>query len=352
MTIDKLAMADPNALDTDLLRAEKININISGNDLLRKRITMDDITVIAGSSGEKRAVKGALVGKPVEASEPPVVEGDSKTIEDYLKDAKKWKERLSQARKWLEKVSQPSDDAAADAGKKETLKEKLDQQIQQLGYARVYAAHLITDTPTLTITKLTAGKVTVAQLPGQTLDINATNLSTNGNLLDQPTKIDITSSTGALVFNVAMPNKSATPGTLKFVGKGFNTDAVASNLKVAGTTPLSGGTYDVNLDGKLTNAAGTASIDCPLNVTLHDATLNIGGKAQKVSTLSLPIALKGPIDNPAITVDAKALQKAIVDAGASVLIDKATDKLKDKLGDKAGDQVKDAVGGIGKLFGK
>lgn len=347
MTIDKLAMADPNALDTDLLRAEKITINISANDLLRKRITLDEVTVIDGSTGEKRAVKGALVGKPAKASTPPTTSGEGKTIDDYLKDAQKWKDRLAQVRQWLEKVSQP---AGSQTGEKPTtLKEKLKQQIQQLGYARVYAAHLITDTPTLTVTKLTAGKVKVAQLPDQTLDIHATNLSTNGNLLSESTKLDITSSKGTLLLNLAMPNKSDAPGSLKFVGKGFNTDAVASNLKVAGNTPLSGGTFDVNLDGKLTNAAGTMSLDCPLNVTLHDSTINIGGKAQKVSTLSLPIALKGPIDNPAITVDGKALQKALADAGINALKDKATEKAKEKINDAVGDKLKD---GIGNLLGK
>lgn len=351
MVIDKLAMADPNALETDLLRAEKIQIDISTSDLLRKRIKLDNITVIDASSGEKRALKGILIGKTVEPSQAPDVQDDqTKTIEDYLKSAKQWKQRLSQVRQWLEKVSQPADADTAD--KKQTLEEKLAQQIQQLGYARVTASHLITDSPTLTITQFTAGKVRVAQLPDQTLDINAANLSTHGHLLDVATTIDVTSSDQSFLFNLTMPNQSATPAKLKFVGKNFDLDRVAKDLKIGDTAPLSGGTFDVSVDGKLTHASGTASIDLPLNVTLHNTTLNIAGKSQKVSTLSLPIGLKGPIDNPAITVDAKALQKAIVDAGASILMDKATDKLKETLGDKAGDQLKEATKGFGKLFGK
>ncbi|MAX24620.1 MAG: hypothetical protein CMJ19_08965 [Phycisphaeraceae bacterium] len=350
MTIEKLAMADPNALETDLLRAETVNINISGKDLLRKRITMDNVTFVDATSGEKRAVKGALVGRKVEPSQPPVIDQeDTKTIEDYIATAKKWKDRLSQVREWLEKVSRPQ---GGEASEKQTLEDRLEQQIQQLGYARVTASHLITDSPTLTISKLTAGKVKVAQLPDQTIDINATNLSTHGHLLDSPTTIDITSSTGNLVFNVAMPNQSTEPGTLKFVGKGFETDKIASDLKIGGNAPLSGGTFDVNLNGKLTNDAGTASLDCPLNVTLHNATLNIAGKSQQVNQLSLPIGLKGPIDNPAITVDSKALQKAMVDAGAGVLMDKATDKLKESIGKENADKVDQVKEGVGKLFGK
>ncbi|HAI11494.1 MAG TPA: hypothetical protein DCM28_07300 [Phycisphaerales bacterium] len=348
MTLDKLAMADPNALDTDLLRAEKITINISASDLLRKRITMDEVTVIDSSSGEKRAVKGSRIGKPVEPSEPPVIDGDAKTVEEYIKQAKHWKDRLSQIREWLSKVSTPK----SDPSDKETLEDRLNQQIQQLGYARVAASHLITGKPTLTIIKLTAGKVKFAQLPGQTLDINAANLSTHGHLLDQPTTIDITSSTGDLLFNLAMPNQSTAPGKLKFVGKGFDIDKVAANLKIGDTAALTGGTFDVNLESQLTNTFGTASIDAPLNVTLNNTTFNIAGNSQKVSTLSLPIGLKGPLDNPAVTVDAKALQNVLVNAGVSVLKDKVTDQLKDKLGAENADKVDQVKEGIGKLFGK
>ena len=348
MTIDKLAMADPNALETDLLRVEKITINISASDLLRKRLTMDQVTLIDASSGLKRAVKGSRVGKAVEPSEPPVFEGDTKTIEDYIKQAKKWKGRLSQIRQWLSKVATPK----SDPGDKQTLEDRLNQQIQQLGYARVTASHLITGKPTLTIIKLTAGKVTVKQLPGQTLDINASNLSTHGHLLDAPTTMDITSSTRDLLFNLVMPNQSTTPGILKFVGKDFDVDKVAENLKIGNTTPLSGGTFDVNLDSQLTNTFGTASIDAPLNVTLNNTTFNIAGNSQKVSTLSLPIGLKGPLDNPAVTVDAKALQNVLVNAGVSVLKDKVTDQLKDKLGAENADKVDQVKEGIGKLFGK
>lgn len=348
MTIDKLAMADPNALDTDLLRAEKININISASDLLRKRLTMDEITLIDTSSGEKRAIKGSRVGQAVEPSQPPKTQGDDKTIDDYIKQAKKWKDRLSQVREWLNKVATPK----SDPSDKQTLEDRLNQQIQQLGYARVAATHLITGKPTLTILKLTAGKVTVAQLPNQTLDINATNLSTHGNLLDQPTTIDITSSTGNLLFNLAMPNQSASTGILKFVGKGFSTDNVAGDLKIGETNPLSGGTFDLILDSQLTSTFGTMSIDAPLNITLHNATFNIAGNTQQVTTMNLPITLKGPIDNPAITVDSKALKKALVDAGAGAVIDKATDKLKEKLGTENADKVDQVKEGIGKLFGK
>ena len=129
-------------------------------------------------------------------------------------------------------------------------------------------------------------------------------------------------------------------------------DKVAENLKIGNTTPLSGGTFDVNLDSQLTNTFGTASIDAPLNVTLNNTTFNIAGNSQKVSTLSLPIGLKGPLDNPAVTVDAKALQNVLVNAGVSVLKDKVTDQLKDKLGAENADKVDQVKEGIGKLFGK
>ena len=53
-----------------------------------------------------------------------------------------------------------------------------------------------------------------------------------------------------------------------------------------------------------------------------------------------------------MTVDAKALQNVLVNAGVSVLKDKVTDQLKDKLGAENADKVDQVKEGIGKLFGK
>jgi uncharacterized protein (TIGR03546 family) len=96
-----LAMADPNALDTDLFRAEAIEADLSARNLLRKRMQLDRVEISGARSGEKRSTPGHLVGPPPEPTPAPEPTGDAKTIDDYLKEARVWKERLAQARRWL-----------------------------------------------------------------------------------------------------------------------------------------------------------------------------------------------------------------------------------------------------------
>ena len=66
----------------------------------------------------------------------------------------------------------------------------------------------------------------------------------------------------------------------------------------------------------------------------------------------LPIALRGPLDNPRIFVDPNLLADALLAAGASELAGRVrseTDELVDRaageLGDKLGEQAEDLLGG-------
>ena len=82
------------------------------------------------------------------------------------------------------------------------------------------------------------------------------------------------------------------------------------------------------------------SIDLPLEATLQDTTLTVGGRAQKVSNFTLPIGLTGSLSNPKIKVDAKALGNLALKAGTDALKQKAGEKLQEALGDKAGGLLK------------
>ena len=62
MTLTGIASADPNALDTDIFRAEKIEVDISGANLLRKRLQLDRVVITGATSGEKRKIPGRRTG--------------------------------------------------------------------------------------------------------------------------------------------------------------------------------------------------------------------------------------------------------------------------------------------------
>ncbi len=348
LTMAGLAMADPNALDTDLFRAARLEANISGMNLLRKRLQLDRVQVTEASTGEKRRAPGELVGKqPGPVSEPPPIP-DARTIEDYIRSAKKWKERLAQVRRWLEKISGPEADRKGEPGEREeTLEERLAREIREKGYARVRASHLIEGAPTFTISELIAEKVRVAQLPDETLDITAYNLSTHPGLLGKAPEVSIKSSKETLGFHVKAAEFAPGGGNnlLNFSYRGLPVNQVAGELKIGGEAPLTGGTIDLAASGEWSTLGGVY-VDLPLQATLHDTTLTIGGKPTKLDHFVLPIGLRGPLDNPRIMIDDKNLANALVKAGVSRATEELKGKAQEAISKEAGDKLPGEAKGI------
>jgi len=351
LTLQGLALADPNALDTDLFRATKLEADISGANLLRKRLQLDRVVISEASTGEKRATPGHLIGKALEPVAAPKAP-NTKTIDDYIKDAKVWKERLAQARRWLEKISGPGGEkTATPAEKKETLQERLEREVRELGYNRVKASQLVEGSPTFTVTELVADGVRTAELPGETLSITASNLSTQPMLLGKAPFVRVQSSKDTLSFQTQMGAFGTPAGsdTLDFAYRGLPTDKVAGSLVVNGSKPIQGGTIDLSANGTL-NTIGGLTIDLPLQATLHNVTLNIAGQSNLVEKLVLPIGLSGPLDNPRVKVDEKLLADALVKAGVNRAVaegkKKAEELINKEVGDKVGEQGKGLLKGL------
>lgn len=340
MRIEGLAMADPNKLTTDLLRSVVIEADLSNNDLLRKRITFDRIELSGASTGEERATPGVLIGKKAQPSKPPSdTPEDAKTIEDYIAKGKQWQARLTQVRDWIDKVGSSNPAATGADGEpgaaRETLSERLAREIRAKGYNRVRADHLIDGAPMLLIRELVIDGMVVATRKGETFDILAKNLSTQPWLQEGAPSLTAESSSGDLAFAVTLGRSAKTPtdAPIMFRMNNISADEIAAALK----TPeplLVGGTVDLLLDGNMA-VAGGAAIDLPLKVTIRNTTLNIPGVGSTdISELTIPIALKGPIDNPAITISDEALQAALIQAGK--------DELARQLGGEAGKLVEEA----------
>jgi uncharacterized protein (TIGR03546 family) len=183
MVIHKLAIADPESLDKDLFRAEKIDVDIRASDLLRKRINLEKIEISAASNGLLRSTPGKLIGSKQEKKslpKKPTSDGQQdKGLDDYIKDAKVYKQRLSQAKHWVDKFSgvatNENKDKAINVMTSEKSGEKklddwLTQQIKTLGYHNIKATHLIQGSPTLQIEKLIADKkgVEISSQPPET----------------------------------------------------------------------------------------------------------------------------------------------------------------------------------------
>lgn len=348
LTITGLAMADPNDLATDLFRAARLEAQISGANLLRKRLQLDLVVASDATTGMRRVAPGHRVGAPPSPIEPEKPPG-TRTLEDYLRDAQVWKERLTQARRWLEKISGPDTDPEE---RPETLPERLERQARELGYARVRATHLIEGSPTFAVRELIAEKVRTAHFPDETLDIVARNLSTHPSLMGAAPQITIRSSGDTFTFDTLLASFDPTPerNHLQLHYRGLRTDDVAGNLVIDGTNPIQGGTIDLDFDGTWEIRDGV-QINLPLIATLNHVTLSLPRiDSSLVERLTLPIGLEGSLDSPRILVDEKLLADALVKAGASAAVqqlqDKAGDAISRELGGKLGEQGKGMLDGL------
>ena len=357
MTLTGLAMADPNALDTDLFRAAKIEADISATSLLRKRLRLDRVVISDASSGEKRATAGKRVGRWSMPSVKLDLRQGEKTLKDYLRDPGQWQQRLSQARQWIEKLSGPARELMAqqDAPEGESLTQRLEREVEALGYRRVAANHLIGGAPTFAVTELVAEKVRTGAFNGETLDIRAHNLSTHPRLSEAVPTIEITSSGNTLRLALELGAVCAGKGsnTVDFEYRGLSVEKIAGNLSGDGAPPMAGGTMDVSLQGTI-GTTGGVYLDLPMQVTLHNTTMSIGGKSVPVDRFTIPLGLRGPLDNLRIRIDDAKFAEALKAAGAGILAAEArkrTDEAIDKALSKV-DLGKKVPGlDLGKLLG-
>jgi len=352
LTLLGFAMADPNDLPTDLLRADRLEADVDLRDLLRKRLALDQARLTNASTGETRVVPGRRVGRWPEPKLPDRTPEEG-TIEQYIEQAKVWKDRLSQLRQWMETLSGPEEAAEDDpTERRETLRERLERQIAERGYANVRAEHLITGAPTFMVYHLDAEQVRSVHLGGMTLDIRGRNLSTHPHLAEGAPSVLIESDDDRLRAFVSLDHivTADVDSTMSFHLKNLDVDRVAPQL--AASRFIQGGTMDLEASGSY-GAAGVGLIDLPLTVTLHNTEMTLAGSSRSLSRLMVPIGLRGPLDNPAIMVDYSKLAEELIQAGASEFAEQLDDRIGDRLddiGDRLpggiGDNIRDGAGGL------
>jgi uncharacterized protein (TIGR03546 family) len=341
LVVTGLAVTDPNNLDTNLLAADRLEADISGTDLLRKRLTIDRIVLQGTTLSQARRVPGRRVSTAPEAEDEDLKIPDTETIETYLANAKLWRERFAQAKSWLDRFSGEtppgeSTEIGADGTTETKWSERLQRIAAERGYAAVTADHLIADSPSLLVSDLQADNVTAAWLPDETLAIHARNMSTQPWLVDAPASIAITSSANTAGLTV----QAGSTSRLAAHYRGVPAATVSGALKRDSAEPLlEGGTVDVAFDGTYSAVDGT--IDWPLDVTLHDTTVRLAGKAVPLNNFTLPIGLTGSLGSPRIKIDQNQLGRIAKQAGTQLLKDKASEAI----GEKAGGLLKGLLGG-------
>ena len=351
MTISGLAIADPNDLNTDTLRADRAEIAIRGRDFLTKRIGFERTELTDSSHGLERSRPGRLVGpRPTPPPTEPTTP-EEKTIDDYLQQAEQWKQRLAQIRKWLDRIDTQHPDKAPEdpTAPRETLRERLAREVRQKGYHSVTASHLVEGAPMVAAYEVLVAEIRLRQLENETVTLEAHNVSTQPWLLDDAATIKITSSAGKFDIDINLGASARTPTNshLKANFRGLPIDDFASGLRFVGEPPMQGGTMDINIDADIT--AGLSNLDFPLKVILRNTTLNLPGVGKEaVDELPVTLRIRGPLDNPRITFTETMLADALRAAGKARLageLEKHTGKVTEQIRERVGDQVGDQVGG-------
>jgi uncharacterized protein (TIGR03546 family) len=364
LVVTGLAMADPEQLETDLFRAARVEADVSGRDLLRKRIALDRVVATDAYTGEKRQIPGRRLRTAPPAPPEPRQPGD-KTLEDYLAQAEVWKDRLRQAKRWLDELER-SRDSQGEPQRQETLRERLAREVREKGYARVAATHLIEGAPTVYIREMLVDGLRSRPLPGRTepeiLDVRGEHLSSQPWLVKDSARLTVRSRSDLLSFSALFAGLSTGGGdsTIALTYRGLPADVIGGQLKIKDARPLSGGTIDFSTDGTLSRGS---EINLPFNVVIRDTTVAVPrlGSAP-ISELALLVGVIGRLDDPRVIWDQAAFADALGKAGANELasrvraeaqqaLDQATARVnqqveqkKEELTQKAGEKVTELVG--------
>lgn len=348
LTVDRLAMADPDNLEYDLIRANQLNAKLSTNDLLRKRFTIDSIVVDDAVQGAKRDKPGVLIGKRPKPTPPPK---DEKTLEEWFDQAKVWKDRLDTFREWMEKLKGPPKDEQA---KKPSAKDRLREWAEQYGYDKVKAAHLIVGSPSVLVRDAKINKLRATWPEEETLDIHATNWSTNPALVEQSPRITVKSSGDSFDLDTTIAPRARVNemSTLKMTLRNQSIDKTMSDLDLGSDATLTGGTWQAGIDGDWSDLSG---LDLPLTLVMQDTTLSLPSiQPTPIERMPIEFSVIGALDQPSLRLDREQFMQSLMDnAGKAVLnqyVGQASGELKKKLnealGEEGGGKLQDALGGL------
>ena len=373
LEIDGLALADPEALATDLFRAARLEADLDQTDLLRRQVHIARIVISDARSGAPRATPG-------ERTRPaPVEEEDASTdaglgmggvsLEEVFEQYDVWKERLGQAQEWLERLAGEASDEEEAGEDEESLADRLARRAREQGWFSVDAEHLVEDAPTLLLSELVVDSLQVDAIPGRTFDLRGSALSTHPALVDAPPRVELVSRDGAIGFEVdlAPASRGGGDGALRFHWKGLALDDAMAQLKLSGAPPFQGGTIDLELGGAW-DKGRIGRLNLPLRVTVRDTIFTYKGvEPTRIDELPLTIGISGSLDAPRIHFDASALTDALVAAGKKELANQVRSRISGEVGEKldelaegAGIEVPDDVGdalqdaakdALGGLFG-
>lgn len=327
VVVSGLAMANPDALETNRFASSKIVADISGMSLLSKKVVIDSLQILEPSSGSARRVPGVIV---VAAEEPEPVEvgEDEVSIDDYIGQASVWRERLKLLKRLYDRIAphvKSGEEPAEESGL--SWREQLALRAKEEGYAKVKSDSLVKQSPRLWIRELKSDNLVIAD-SGDTYSLNGSNLATQPALLEVAGKIEVAREDGNLDLTLELPHM-AEPNRSGITVRYRNVSIDELEEQAGKNLPMDGGTLDLLGSGYINNGI----LDIPLKVTLNNTTLNAFGTAVPLKEFPVEVGLGGTIDRPILTIPQDAIKDALLKGGQQ--------KVEQMIEEKAGDKLKD-----------
>jgi uncharacterized protein (TIGR03546 family) len=356
LSLKGFAMVDPNNLNEDLLRAEEITADINGRDFLKRRISMDLVTVSGAYAMVPRDTPGERTGDAEEDSE--LTEEDiqkgietAQTIGKFIKDAEIWKERLKQAKKWLEKL-QAAQKKVEGLDPKKLLKNQISERAKLYGYSAVSADHLLEDAPRFLARRIEIEGLESSDIPGGKANIYLENISTQPSVVEGAPRFHLVNNTDDVSLDIALGSVSAAETENRIIShySGIPIEDVSSSLANSSTFAISEGTVGFSVDG----AFDIDDLELPISVELEDAVINVPDVGETeiayIESEDL-ITLYGALDNPRVSINSGALAQFWKDAGKGAATSLAKNKAASLIDGQIGTGGKEIVDGIGSFFG-
>jgi hypothetical protein len=330
ITVNGLAMADPENLQTNRFASNEIVADISGMNLLAKKVVIDSLQVLQPKVGTPRKLVGRRTVPAPEPAEEPVEEGEV-SIDDYLGQAQVWRERLATIKRFYDKIAPHlKKDGETEEESAASWRERLAQRAKESGYANVVSESLVRESPRLLIRELQADNIEVGG-NDDLFAFSGSNLSTQPVLIKESGALQISRQDDN--FEIRMELPSAANPTRSVLKIRYSNLAVADLEEQAGRVlPMEGGSMDITGEGTIDGGL----IDLPLTVTLNDTTLSAFGSSLPMDNFPIEVRVHGPMESPKLSIPKDALEEA-VKAGGKKQIENL---IKDQGGDKLNETLK------------
>lgn len=334
--VSGLQMADPEALENNRFASQQVVADISGMNILAKKVVIDSLQVLEPKAGTPRKIPGRLT---MQLPEPPKPEPQPEVIniEDYLGQASVWKERLATLKRIYDRIApyiKKDDEAEPKQPGEPGWREQLIERAKAEGYAKVKSESLVSGSPRFWIRELVADNVEIGG-NDDLFAISGLNLSSQPALLQEKGSITVSRADGDFEVVLGLPNlANPNQSSLNFR---YDNLAVSDLEEAAGKDlPMDGGSLDLSGEGVIEGAI----LSVPLKVTMNNTTLNAFGSSLPLDKFPLEVQLQGTLDQPKLKIPQDAFENALEEAGKA--------KLRNVIEEKAGDQLKglfDKLGG-------